>query len=409
MPNRRRAGFVSSFYNPLQVPNAPTGVSATAGNASATVSFTAPGDVGGGAISAYYALSNTGVWATGSSSPISVSGLTNGSSYTFQVWALNAFGPSPYSGASGSVTPDGSRAVFAGGIDASDRLNVIEYVTIVTTGNSIDFGDLSTVAGTFGELYQLGGGVASTTRGLFAGGLNRDGGDTQVNVIQYITIASVGNATDFGDLLSATSGNPAGCSSDTRGLWAGGAAPGTTNIISYVTIASLGNATDFGDLTQARASLGGCSSSTRGVFGGGSSPSNVIDYVTIASTGDATDFGDLTVARNNLGACSTSVRGVWAGGSTGGSNVNNIIDYVTIASTGNATDFGDLTVERWRLSGSSNSTRGVFGGGRGYLSPYYNTIDYITIATTGNATDFGDLLQAKMELASVSNGHGGLQ
>jgi hypothetical protein len=67
--------------------------------------------------------------------------------------------------------------------------------------------------------------------------------------------------------------------------------------MDYITIATTGNATDFGDLTVARARLGAASSTTRGVFSGGintaGTPQNVIDYVTIATTGNATDFGDM--------------------------------------------------------------------------------------------------------------------
>ena len=133
-----------------------------------------------------------------------------------------------------------------------------------------------------------------------------------------------------------------------RGLFAGNWATGNLNTIDYVTIATTGNATDFGDLTDARyGSDSACSNGTRGVFGGGHQK-NIIDYVTIATTGDATDFGDLTVARYGSGACSNGTRGVWGGGSS-----YNTIDYVTIATTGDATDFGDLTVGRSNLAACS--------------------------------------------------------
>ena len=93
---------------------------------------------------------------------------------------------------------------------------------------------------------------------------------------------------------------PGACSSPTRGLFAGGyTASVPVNVIDYVTIDTTGNATDFGDLTSTNFGVGGCSSSTRGVFGGGSTGSaiNRIEYVTISTVGNATDFGDLTVAR----------------------------------------------------------------------------------------------------------------
>jgi hypothetical protein len=103
------------------------------------------------------------------------------------------------------------------------------------------------------------------------------------------------------------------CSSDTRGIFAGGIdSSAQTNVIDYVTIASTGNATDFGDLTVARYYLCGTSSTVRGVFAGGESPrTNVIDYVTIASTGNAVDFGDLSDPRGFYpGACSNAHGGL---------------------------------------------------------------------------------------------------
>ena len=104
-------------------------------------------------------------------------------------------------------------------------------------------------------------------------------------------------------------------SENKRSVFGGGGYnyPGSTNLIDYVTTASTGNATYFGDLTVSRGYLAGCSSSTRGVFGGGwssSVQSNVLDYITIASTGNATDFGDLPSACGFLAACSNAHGGL---------------------------------------------------------------------------------------------------
>lgn len=121
--------------------------------------------------------------------------------------------------------------------------------------------------------------------------------------------------------------------------------------MDYVTIASTGNATDFGDLTDARSALSGCASSTRGLFMGGNGAGgnkNIIDYITIASTGNATDFGDLTAVNQLAQGASSKLRGVYAGGLT--STSTNVIQYVTIASTGNTSDFGDLTSGRYGLA-----------------------------------------------------------
>ncbi|WP_338553121.1 X2-like carbohydrate binding domain-containing protein [Paenibacillus sp. KS-LC4] len=91
---------------PITVANAPTAVSATAGNGQATVAFTAPTDNGGSAITGYEILDAEGhTVATGSDSPITVTGLTNGTSYSFTVKAINGAGSSVSSVSSNTVTP----------------------------------------------------------------------------------------------------------------------------------------------------------------------------------------------------------------------------------------------------------------------------------------------------------------
>jgi hypothetical protein len=264
------------------------------------------------------------------------------------------------------------------------------------------FGDLTRKQDTFTA-------CGSSTRGLFGGG----GSGAGENIIDYVTIASVGNAIDFGDLTQAR-GALGSCSSETRGIFGGGttngSGTGSVNTIDYVTIASAGNATDFGDLIQVEfgvISVWGCASPTRGVFAGGTSSgagaSNVIQYLTIATTGNTLDFGDLATVTSVCGV-SSSTRGVFA------SNQNsfNVIQYITIATTGNATDFGDLpTSSNYSITGTSSPTRGLFMGGFG--GGQANVINYITIASTGDATYFGDLSPGLYSIPGcTSNCHGGI-
>ena len=106
MSMRYQAGFLTASYFPLKTPDAPTIGTATAGNASASVTFTAPSNVGGGAITGYVVVASPGgAFGSGASSPVTVSGLTNGTAYTFRAYAINAFGSGPFSAASNSVTP----------------------------------------------------------------------------------------------------------------------------------------------------------------------------------------------------------------------------------------------------------------------------------------------------------------
>ena len=291
----------------------------------------------------------------------------------------------------------GNRGVFSGAGTVSPTFNVLDYVTISTLGNAIDFGDLTGVSngGSVGYVAAF----SSATRGIWAGGYYN-------NTISYITITSTGNSADFGDLTAG--GYVNGCSSSTRGIISGGgggSGPRVSNTIDYVTIASTGNAVYFGDLTVG-GYAGACfASSTRGIRVGGAR-GNVIDYVTISTTGNATDFGDVSgYSPTYIGALSNSTRGVFGGGY----NIN-IMEYVTIASTGNSQDFGDLLVKLLYSSGCSSSTRGLFGGGGNSPSTPggSNVINYINILSTGNAIDFGDLNFSGGFSGAVSNGHGGL-
>ena len=96
-----------------------------------------------------------------------------------------------------------------------------------------------------------------------------------------------------------------GCSSETRGIFGGGQSP-RTNVIEYITIATPGNATDFGDLNRAIDTGSATSNNTRGIFSGGNAnvgATEDIQYVTIANTVNATDFGDLLSGRQQLTSC----------------------------------------------------------------------------------------------------------
>ena len=140
-----------------------------------------------------------------------------------------------------------TRALFAGGSPGSSPYtkDEIQQVTFANKANSIDFGNL-----TAGRTYAAG--VCNSTRGVFGSGGGYQSGILNYR-IDYVTIASAGNATDFGEPLHLGNQYSNGGSTQTRGVWCGGSkspgSPDVLNTMSYVTIATTGNAIDFGELT----------------------------------------------------------------------------------------------------------------------------------------------------------------
>ena len=254
-----------------------------------------------------------------------------------------------------------ARGLHIGGYPSSSPTNVIAYVTISTPGNAVDFGNLATA-------FYYGTACSDGTRAFSFGGFNNST-NTVLNNIQQIVIATTGNATDVGD-ISIPSYYGAACSDATRAVFAIGRTRETAtsgsftyiNNLEYITTASAGNSTDFGDTTLARGQFAACSDSTRGLFAGGygiftTNRTDTIDYITIQTTGNATDFGDLSQNNIRLSATSNATRGVIGGGytTTGSSTRVNTIEYVTIQTPGNATDFGDLAAVNYGLAAFSGS------------------------------------------------------
>ena len=297
----------------------------------------------------------------------------------------------------------GARGLYSGRSPSPGAYtNTVDYITISTAGNAIDFGDQNG-AGTYGST------TSDKTRGIIAGGH-----PAHNDVIDFFTIASTGDATDFGNLTSNRWLMGGGVSSGTRSVFAGGSVlvsgNPSVNTIDYVTTQSLGNAVDFGDHIQAKRMTSSVNSPTRGIFAGGygdSSPYpryNIIEFITTASTGNATDFGDLSSALSeNAGVCN-STRGMIAGCNNPASKV---IEVLTIATLGNSVKFGELSGNRDLLGGASSPTRGVYAGGK-TPSSATDIMEYISLQTEGNAVDFGDLTVAGYGVYGLSNAHGGL-
>ena len=298
----------------------------------------------------------------------------------------------------------GTRGLRAGGqiTPANARTDTIDFITVPTTGNAIDFGNLTAVK--FSPA-----GAASNSRAVFMGG----GTPVRLANIDFVTIASTGNADNFGNITDARSaGGQSGHSTQTRAICAGGS-PGnspsvnTVNIIDYITISQTGNAIDFGDMSAAKNGVGVSGSPTRAIFVGGDLQSNgtgtnVIEYLTMSTLGNTGDFGDL-IAAGSGHSVSNAIRCVIMANDS----ASTLIQSLLVATLGNSTHFGDfIKSTRNVLFCCNDPTRGIFSVLDDNTST--NAIEYISMSTGGNAVDFGDLTQTCRNAGGTSNGHGGL-
>ena len=308
-------------------------------------------------------------------------------------WEIDATSPFQNTG--------GTRALTFGGMTPTLKNN-IEFINIDTAGDGTDFGDLVSAA-------RSNSSAADRTRAVMLAGSTPGTPNGDVD-IEKVTIASKGDAVDFGgDLLTGVRGAEA-VNDRTRAVLISGEHSAQDNIMQYITIQSSGNAVDFGDVITTSSSVKKMSSPTRGVFCMDLSTS-VIEYITISTLSNSSDFGDTTVARRNSSATSNSTRGIIFGGNTPSPAANHTsMDVITLASTGNAQNFGDLSTTISQSSAAASQTRAVMIGGivMPSTTTFNNTIEYVQFATLGNAADFGDPNLSKRLGTSTSNGHGGL-
>ena len=346
---------------------------------------------------------NTITDKSGTSGPVIAGVSTNNSTGCMIIPA----GPTEHRGGRG-------RLVFVGGFYPSPHANIgtLDFVDIATIGNATDFGDLSVVR----TAKQMG---SSGTRGLLAAG--GFPGTVSFNTIDYITFQSGGGASDFGE-LSLIRAIAAGVGDGIRGVLAGGENPGSPyesyDYIEVVTIATTGNGSSFGDLITPADTDSSVADRTRGVIcctntlePGNSSPNttrlNTLEFITTAVGGTAQDFGDLTIdRRTGNGVSSSRTRGLFYSGSPGPGPHRNTIDFITIQTKGNAVDFGDLTTfgNQDGASHGSNLTRSV-----NHVNSDANTIEFLTIATLGNTQEFGDATHVSDSKGGIDNSNGSIE
>jgi predicted RNA-binding protein with TRAM domain len=254
----------SNAVVPATLPGPPTNVVAIPGSGSAAVTFSAPASSGGSAVTSYTVTAtdvtnaaNGGQTASGSGSPITVTGLTNGDTYTFTVKATNAVGTGPASGSSAGVVPHGAGywlVAADGGIfsfgdaqfyGSTGAINLVKpivgmsvtpdgkgYIMVASDGGVFTFGDA--------RFFGSAAGVASSS--IVGIALTPDGGG-------YWMAGSNGEVYAFGDAKDLGPNQPTFLGSNVVGIASTGTGNGYWLVTAAGGVDAVGDATNFGQVT----------------------------------------------------------------------------------------------------------------------------------------------------------------
>lgn len=365
--------------------DAPTIGTATGGAEQASITFTAPYDNGGATITSYRATSTPGsITGTASSSPVTVSGLTGGTAYTFVVAAINAVGVSAASAASNSVTPTVApvrAGYFTGG---NNSRNIDKFVFSTDARQVITNGSATTRNIPFGFANS---GIAGY-----------QGGDTNSNLTSMEKLAFAAD-TQSNLASSLSSGRGEGSSfanSGTAGYAAGGRNSSNT---LFTTVDKFAFSDDsrttlssglFVGLTR---SAGMANSGTAGYVGAGSTTmsgssalSNIIKFTfSNDSVSELTNI--FSNGRSQLAACANSgTAGYFAGGYDSNFTRSSSIIKLNFSNDSSSTIAATLSTATQSLRGMANSgVAGYFGGGSdstGSLS----RVDKLTFSNDSRST-----------------------
>lgn len=273
----------------------------------------------------------------------------------------------------------GDRAIAVFGSNST----AVEYYNIPTpAATSTSFGNLTT-----NRRFPATG--SNGTYGVIVAGYNQI-----LNTIDYITIATPGNASDFGDATKAI-GYTYGSSDGTTMFYGTPTSNTPASTLEYITIATSGSGTTFIDLLTSSYYGNGLSNLSRTLFTGLDGDNSGVEYFNNLTATSVAEWGNLVVTTHSRRpGASNETYGIFAGGSAGGfaHQQTSAIDYVTIDTLGTAGSFGTLTESKASMTSSSNGTIASFAGGSTSSASDTRTIEYVNIGTSGNASDWGDLI-----------------
>jgi len=351
-------------------PSAPTSVTATAGNTTASVAFTPAGQTAG----LFTVTSSPGsITGTGSASPITISGLTNDTSYTFTVTAANPLGVSAASSASSAVTPLVPKVgYFAGGTDSNKKSNI--YALNMNTETT------STLSATLTTAREkMGSASNSGTAGYFAGGA--DDVTTYLRDVDKLAFAT-NTKTNLASKLGASgrSGNAGMANSGTAGYFAGGSNPSVRSDITKLAFSNDAATTLSATMTTGLDNAAGLANSgTAGYIGGGynGAPGTLqrIEKFTFSDDTKSAASGFALPGRQHLtGFANSGTAGYWSGGEDNNPALINELVKTTFSNDARSQLSATLPATTYKQAAASlNGTAGYIAGGYS-AGEYSNTI-----------------------------------
>jgi hypothetical protein len=299
----------------------------------------------------------------------------------------------------------GSRGIVAGG--GTPWTDKIEYITIATTGNAASFGVIHSADPNNGCSNLAG--ASGDGRGLIIAGHNGGNNGWSTNDIRYVTIATTGDSADFGDLTRST-GKGSSTSNGKRALYFGGDNPSFSNSIDYFAIATLGNASVYGTVSSGALGYSAATGDgTYGLIGKGYSASwgqlTFVDYCNIDTTGNTTLFGgafvdwqqNTALMTSGCFATSNGVRAFYGGGyqqenQFGNPDMWSSIEHWTFAvPTTNSLEYGHLNLSCDKAPGCSDASRGIVMGRGDYNAANILYFDMNASGTGNTSATFGDI------------------
>ncbi len=296
----------------------------------------------------------------------------------------------------------GTRAIIMGGTTytsagANRSINDVQYKTLATDGDTTDFDDLANAA------HHARGSGSNGTKVVKGGGMRHHASGTvwSEDFIESLTVATTGSVVDAGDLdIGSYNAGSSGASNGTYCFFAGGgfAGIGTGAHIEYMNISSGWGGTDAGDIGTGT-SYGHCTTNGDSKFlimGISSSSNTAIDTHSFSTYANSSAYGSVaTIAIAYSGVVCAVDRVVTAGGYVWPNYLTRMQFFpVATNADGDSSDEADLIYGMSTMGTTSDGTRGEFYGGMNddlALQLQDNSIQKVTIASLADATDIGDL------------------